>query len=89
MPSPSKSRKKPATRKPRPSAPRDLSRVYVFVGTRKGGTVFVVPELSDEYRSPPAGKFRVYRSRNGGQRWQALTNGRPPVYAISTALVER
>jgi photosystem II stability/assembly factor-like uncharacterized protein len=32
---------------------------------------------SDEYRYTPEGKFRVYRTRDGGQSWSGLTNGLP------------
>ncbi len=44
---------------------------------RQGGTIYVVPQKSDEFRYTPEGKFRVYRSRNGGDSWEALTNGLP------------
>jgi photosystem II stability/assembly factor-like uncharacterized protein len=40
-------------------------------------TVFVVPIKSDSEHFPPDGKLRVYRSRNGGADWEALTNGLP------------
>ena len=40
-------------------------------------TVYVVPILSDEVHYPPEGKLRVYRSRSGGQEWEALTDGLP------------
>lgn len=44
---------------------------------RDGLTVFVVPQRSDEFRYTPQGKFRVYRTRDGGDSWQALTSGLP------------
>lgn len=44
---------------------------------RDGRTVYVVPQRSDEYRYTPEGKFRVYRTRDGGDSWQALTSGLP------------
>ena len=40
-------------------------------------TVYVVPITSDQYHYPPEGKLRVYRSRTGGNEWEALTNGLP------------
>jgi photosystem II stability/assembly factor-like uncharacterized protein len=40
-------------------------------------TVYVVPILSDSEHYPPEGKLRVYRSRTGGNEWEALTNGLP------------
>ncbi len=40
-------------------------------------TVYVVPILSDSLHYPPEGKLRVYRSKTGGNDWEALTNGLP------------
>ncbi len=40
-------------------------------------TIYVVPIKSDSEHYPPEGKLRVYRSRNGGNDWEALTNGLP------------
>jgi len=40
-------------------------------------TIYVVPIKSDSYHFPPDGKLRVYRSRSGGNQWEALTNGLP------------
>jgi photosystem II stability/assembly factor-like uncharacterized protein len=40
-------------------------------------TIYVVPIKSDSEHYPPEGKLRVYRSRNGGNNWEALTNGLP------------
>jgi photosystem II stability/assembly factor-like uncharacterized protein len=40
-------------------------------------TIYVVPIASDSLHYPPEGKLRVYRSRTGGQEWEALTNGLP------------
>ncbi|MGE5142319.1 MAG: WD40/YVTN/BNR-like repeat-containing protein, partial [Acidobacteriota bacterium] len=40
-------------------------------------TVYVVPITSDSYHYPPDGKLRVYRSRTGGNEWEALTKGLP------------
>jgi hypothetical protein len=40
-------------------------------------TIFVVPITSDSLHYPPEGKLRVYRSRTGGNEWEALTKGLP------------
>jgi photosystem II stability/assembly factor-like uncharacterized protein len=40
-------------------------------------TVYVVPIKSDSEHFPIDGKLRVYRSRTGGDEWEALTNGLP------------
>ena len=40
-------------------------------------TVYVVPIKSDSEHYPPEGKLRVYRSRSGGNEWEALTKGLP------------
>src|SRR5580700_7583271 len=40
-------------------------------------TVFVVPIKSDSEHYPLDGKLRVYRSRAGGNEWEALTKGLP------------
>jgi hypothetical protein len=36
-------------------------------------TIYVVPIKSDSEHFPPDGKLRVYRSRTGGNEWEALT----------------
>jgi len=40
-------------------------------------TIYVVPIKSDGEHFPPDGKLRVYRSRTGGNEWEALTKGLP------------
>jgi len=40
-------------------------------------TIYVVPIKSDSEHFPPDGKLRVYRSRTGGNEWEALTKGLP------------
>jgi photosystem II stability/assembly factor-like uncharacterized protein len=40
-------------------------------------TIYVVPITSDALHFPPDGKLRVYRSRTGGNEWEALTRGLP------------
>ena len=40
-------------------------------------TIYVVPIKSDAEHFVMDGKLRVYRSRSGGNEWEALTNGLP------------
>ena len=40
-------------------------------------TIYVVPIKSDSEHFPPEGKLAVYRSRTGGNEWEALTRGLP------------
>jgi photosystem II stability/assembly factor-like uncharacterized protein len=40
-------------------------------------TIYVVPIKSDGEHFVPDGRLRVYRSRTGGNEWEALTNGLP------------
>jgi photosystem II stability/assembly factor-like uncharacterized protein len=40
-------------------------------------TIYVVPIKSDSEHYPPEGRLRVYRSRTGGNEWEALTKGLP------------
>ena len=49
-------------------------------------TAYIVPIESDEYRCTPEGKLRVYRTRNGGGSWEALTRGLPQKNALETVL---
>ena len=38
-------------------------------------TIYVVPIKSDSEHYPPEGKLRVYRSRTGGNEWEAAHQG--------------
>ena len=40
-------------------------------------TIYVVPIKSDSEHYPPDARLRVYRSRSGGNEWEALTDGLP------------
>jgi photosystem II stability/assembly factor-like uncharacterized protein len=40
-------------------------------------TVYVAPIKSDGEHFVPDGKLRIYRSKSGGNEWEALTNGLP------------
>jgi len=44
---------------------------------REPETIFVLPLKGAEFRCPPEGRLRVYRSRNGGKSWKALNKGLP------------
>jgi photosystem II stability/assembly factor-like uncharacterized protein len=49
----------------------------IEVHAHEPDTIYVVPIKSDSEHFPPEGKLRVYRSRTGGNLWEALTNGLP------------
>ncbi len=49
----------------------------IDVHAHEPDTIYVVPIKSDSEHYPPEGKLRVYRSRTGGQEWEALTKGLP------------
>ena len=49
----------------------------IHVHAHEPDTIYVVPIKSDTEHFPPDGKLRVYRSRTGGDEWEALTNGLP------------
>ncbi len=49
----------------------------IDVHTHEPETIYVVPIKSDREHFPMDGKLRVYRSRTGGNEWEALTNGLP------------
>src|SRR6266853_904385 len=49
----------------------------IEVHPHEPNTIYVIPIKSDSEHVPPDGKLRVYRSRTGGNEWEALTNGLP------------
>ncbi|MBL8978265.1 MAG: exo-alpha-sialidase [Gemmatimonadetes bacterium] len=49
----------------------------IAVHAHEPETIYVVPIKSDSEHYPPEGKLRVYRSRSGGNEWEALTKGLP------------
>lgn len=49
----------------------------IAVHAHEPETIYVVPIKSDSEHYPPDGKLRVYRSRSGGENWEALTAGLP------------
>ena len=48
--------------------------------------VYIVPVESDEFRCSPEGHLRVYRTRNAGGSWEALSRGLPQKGAYETVL---
>jgi BNR/Asp-box repeat protein len=49
-------------------------------------TIYVVPIKSDSEHFPLDGKLRVYRSRTGGDEWEALTKGLPQEHCYVNVL---
>ncbi len=49
----------------------------IAVHAHEPETIYVVPIKSDSEHFVPDGKLRVYRSRSGGESWEALTDGLP------------
>jgi photosystem II stability/assembly factor-like uncharacterized protein len=49
-------------------------------------TVYIAPLESDQFRCMPQGRLRIYRTRNGGASWQAMTKGLPQKDAYETVL---
>ena len=56
------------------------------VHPRDPDTAFIVPLHSDGFRCTPDGKLRVYRTRDAGASWQALTRGLPQKDAFETVV---
>jgi photosystem II stability/assembly factor-like uncharacterized protein len=51
-------------------------------------TAYVLPLKGAEFRCPPDGKLRVFRTRDGGKHWQPLTEGLPQENAFTGILRE-
>ncbi len=49
----------------------------IDVNAHEPETIYVVPIKSDSEHYPPDGRLRVYRSKRGGDEWEALTQGLP------------
>jgi photosystem II stability/assembly factor-like uncharacterized protein len=49
----------------------------IDVNANEPETVYVIPITSDSHHFVPDGKLRVYRSKTGGDDWEALTKGLP------------
>lgn len=55
------------------------------VHPREAETIYVLPLKGAEFRCPPEGKLRVFRSRNGGRDWEPLARGLPQENAFVEA----
>jgi hypothetical protein len=53
---------------------------------RDPDTAFIVPLHSDGFRCTPDGRLRVYRTRDAGKSWQAMTRGLPQEDALETVV---
>jgi len=49
-------------------------------------TIYVIPIKSDYEHIMPEGKLRVFRSRTGGNEWEALSNGLPQSHCYLNVL---
>jgi len=58
----------------------------IDVHAHEPDTIYVVPIKSDSEHYPPDGKLRVYRSRTGGEEWEALTKGLPQEHCYVNVL---
>ena len=61
----------------------------IDVHAHEPDTIYVVPIKSDSEHFPLDGKLRVYRSRTGGNEWEALTKGLPQSDCYVNVLRER
>ena len=58
----------------------------IDVHAHEPDTIYVVPIKSDSEHYPPDGKLRVYRSRTGGDDWEALGTGLPQEHCYVNVL---
>jgi hypothetical protein len=58
----------------------------IAVHAHEPDTAYVVPITSDSLHYPPDGRLRVYRSRTGGDEWEALTEGLPQSHCYVNVL---
>ncbi|HET7462636.1 MAG TPA: hypothetical protein VFJ82_15385 [Longimicrobium sp.] len=56
------------------------------VHPRDPDTVYIVPLESDQFRCVPEARLRVYRTRDRGASWHALSSGLPQEDAFETVL---
>ncbi|HEX5475842.1 MAG TPA: hypothetical protein VFX12_14375 [Vicinamibacterales bacterium] len=47
---------------------------------------WIVPLESDQFRCTPEGRLRVYRTRDAGRQWEAMSNGLPQDGAYETVV---
>ena len=67
------------------SLPSDFG-FAIEIDPNDANTVYIIPIESDEFRCTPEGKLRVYRTKDGGESWEPLTNGLPQEDALETIL---
>jgi len=60
----------------------------IAVHAHEPETIYVVPIQSDHHHFPADAKLRVYRSRTGGDEWEALTAGLPQEHCYVNVLRE-
>ena len=58
----------------------------MVVHPRDPETVYIVPLQADQFRCPPEGKLRVYRTRDGARSWKPLSRGLPQEDCYDTVL---
>ena len=58
----------------------------MVVHPRNPETVYIVPLKADQFRCPPDGKLRVYRTRDGARSWKPLSRGLPQEDCYDTVL---
>ncbi len=58
----------------------------IEVHAHEPNTIYVVPIKSDSEHYPPDAKLRVYRSKTGGNEWEALTQGLPQEHCYVNVL---
>jgi len=58
----------------------------IAIHAHQPDTLYVVPITSDSHHFVMDGKLRVYRSRTGGNEWQALTAGLPQQHCYVNVL---
>ena len=49
-------------------------------------TAWIVPLEADMFRCTPEGKLRVYKTKNAGKKWEAMTKGLPQKDAYETVI---
>lgn len=70
-----------------PGLPSDFG-YAIATDPREPDTVYQIPEQSSHMRTTVEGRLRVFRSRDGGATWAALTHGLPQAHAYVTVLRE-
>jgi photosystem II stability/assembly factor-like uncharacterized protein len=58
----------------------------IAVHPHNADMAFIIPLEADMFRATPEAKLRVYRTKNGGKSWEAMTRGLPQENAYETVL---